>query len=63
MSERDINSSRGSAPQKTIAAGVAVSSVPNTDCDRAKQRRRALIAERMRVLRLIGGLDETMASL
>jgi len=63
MSERDNNISRSSASTIITAAGVAVSSDLSTDGDRAKQRRRALIADRLRVLRKIGGLDETMASL
>lgn len=63
MSERDNNISRSSASTIITAAGVAVSSDLSTEGDRAKQRRRALIADRLRVLRKIGGLDETMASL
>jgi len=64
MSERDTNICRASGSDvNQNPAGVAVSRDLTTEGDRAKQRRRAMIADRLRVLRLIGGLDETMVSL
>lgn len=64
MSERDLNICRSpDSHVKQKSGGVSVSTDLNTDSDRAKQRRRALIADRLRVLRLVGGLDETMVSL